>query len=237
MFASFGMTQPFLPLLYSTLVTPPQIGVLVSVGPILSIAAGPVAGIVADMCNCHRAIMVGSLALGAVLWLPLLLPGLGFMELLLLALLQALLGGKSGSILDASTVEAVGPRYGNIRLYGAIGFGICSLVGGSLIEAAGDGEPFRWMLLCSVAMGLLASLVISFVAVDGLRKGGGGDAANGKGSGDGGGGAGMRELKDTLLTWRVGVFLLIVFLSGVASVRVFNIYSSVQFPIRLFCGL
>ena len=216
MFASFGMTQPFLPLLYSTLVTPPQIGVLISIGPILSIATGPAAGIIADMCNCHRAVMVGSLALSAVLWLPLLLPSLGFTELLLLALLQAVVGGKSGGILDASTVEAVGPRYGNIRLYGAVGFGICSLAGGVLIEAAGDGEPFRWMLLCSVAMGLVASVVISFVSVDNLQKGGGGDAATDKGAAEGGCG-GLRELQDTLLTWRVGVFLLIVFLSGVAS--------------------
>ena len=223
------MTQPFLPLLYSTLVSPPQVGLLVSVGPILSIAAGPAAATAADLFDCHRAIMVGSLALGAVLWLPLLLPDLGFAPLLLLALLQALLGGKSGSILDASTVDAVGPRYGKIRLWGAVGFGICSLAGGALIEAAGDDAPFRWMLLCSVAMGLLAAAAISLVAVDGLRRHskqpGAASAAEqdkqqeGEGGGNqqDGGGGGLRELQATLLTARVLVFLLIVFLSGVAS--------------------
>ena len=170
MFASFGMSQPFVPLLYSTVVTPPQVGILVSVGPLLSIATGPMSATVADICDCHRTIMIGSLALGALLWLPLLAPSLGFTSLLLLALLQAMLGGKSGSILDASTVDAVGRRYGQIRLWGAVGYGVCSLIGGTLIEAAGDSAPFRLMLLCSVATGLLAALSISFVSVANLRK-------------------------------------------------------------------
>lgn len=218
MFASFGMAQPFVPLLYSTLVSPPQVGLLVSVGPILSIGAGPVSATVADIFDCHRAIMVGSLALGAVLWIPLMLPHLGFTSLLVLALLQALLGGKSGSILDASTVDVVGPRYGKIRLWGAVGYGVCSLVGGVLIEAAGDDSPFQLMLVCSVVTALLAAAVISLVSVDGLRKV---DQTKQqhkqqqslKVTNRGG----LRDLQDTLLTWSVGVFLLIVFLSGVAS--------------------
>ena len=217
MFASFGMSQPFVPLLYSTLVSPSQVGVLVSVGPILSIATGPLSATAADIYDCHRAIMIGSLALGAVLWLPLLLPGLGFAQLLLLALMQALLGGKSGSILDASTVDAVGQRYGNVRLWGAVGFGVCSLVGGALIETAGESAPFRLMLLCSVATGLIAAVSISVVSVEGLRKAGKRETRGKQPQDDGQSGAGLRDLQNSLLTCRVGVFLLIVFLSGVAS--------------------
>ena len=220
MFASFGMSQPFVPLLYSTLVSPPQVGVLVSVGPILSIAMGPISATVADIYDCHRAVMIGSLAVGAVLWLPLLLPTLSFAQLMLLALMQALLGGKSGSILDASTVDAVGQRYGKIRLWGAVGFGICSLLGGMLIEAAGGSAPFRLMLMCSVATGLIAAVSISVVSVEGLRKGGQRERQDKESQGGvkrTAGGPGLRDLQNTLLTCRVAIFLLIVFLSGVAS--------------------
>ena len=212
MFASFGVSSPFVPLLYSTLVPPAQVGMLVAVGPIISIGAGPASAAIADLYDCHRAVMVGSLALGACLWLVLLIPDLVFPELLALAVLQAVLGGKSGSILDASTVEAVGARYGRIRLWGAVGFGICSLVGGALIEAAGDAAPFRWMLLAAVGLGLLAAVMISFLSVEGLRQ-----QKNDDGQGEKPATRGLRGFRDTLLSARVAVFLLIVFLSGIAS--------------------
>eukprot|EP01043_Picozoa_sp_COSAG02_P090961 COSAG02_NODE_27747_length_603_cov_1.115079_1_plen_81_part_01 len=63
-------------------------------------------------------------------------------------------------------VDAVGTAgYGRIRLWGAVSFGICSLIGGASIDqegaaggggnAGGDVTAFRWLLFGAAALGVL----------------------------------------------------------------------------------
>ena len=113
----------------------------------MNVLWGPSFSAVADVWQLHRTVLILSTAAGALLYLPLLLPHLTFTGLLLITLAQSALGGRGGTILDASTVGVVGGEsYGDIRLWGAIGYGICSLAGGT-----SRGRDCRLLILESTA--------------------------------------------------------------------------------------
>ena len=219
-FGSLGMSTPFIPVLLSTVVTPAQVGVLSAIQPIVSVFAGPAAAALADQYLLHRAIMVGSTLLGSLLLPPLLYAGLGFQGFFVVLLLSALVGGKSTTLLDASTVDAVGTRYGSIRLWGAIGFGITALVGGALIGTEGEGCEgpgcFQLALLGAAAIGVVAGLLLLRISVEGLQAA---QKAEGEGTKTA---SKWLELRPLLCSWRVGSFVLIVFFSGVASGMIDN---------------
>jgi PPP family 3-phenylpropionic acid transporter len=212
MFASLGMSMPFLPLLFSLMVSPAEVGILSAIGPLLSIVASPGASALADGLSVHRLVMVGSTLLGAVLLLPLLVPDLGFPGLLAQTLAAAIFGGRGSSILDASTVAVVGDRYGRIRLWGAVSFGICSLAGGQLITDTSDPAGFRPVIISACGLGLLAAAGTLAVSVGNLKaQNPVAGAQAGKGQSQ------MHRLRGALCQPRVAAFLSIVFLSGCAS--------------------
>ena len=220
-FSSLGMSTPFVPVLLSKVVTARQVGVLAAIQPIASIMTGPAAAVLADMYQQHKCIMVGSTLLGSLL-LPLLLLPLSFPGLFAVLLLSALVGGKATSILDASTVDAVGSRYGTVRLWGAVGFGLCALVGGALLDDSScEGSAcFRVAMLGACAIGCVAAFMLPSISVKGLQHKPNSPAE--KRHRDAKAPSKLRQLQPLLCSWRVGSFLLIVFFGGVASGMIDN---------------
>jgi hypothetical protein len=122
-------------------------------------------------------------------------------------------------------VDAVGTAgYGRIRLWGAVSFGICSLIGGASIDqegaaggggnAGGDVTAFRWLLFGAAALGVLAAAVLSGVSVVAMQR----QMQQQKDkTGTDGKNEQLRRLGGVFCTSRMGVFLCVVFCSGLAS--------------------
>ena len=104
-------------------------------------------------------------------------------------------------------------RYGRIRLWGAVSFGVCSLVGGLLIDDTSDPSAFSSILIAACGLGILAAGAACLVSLGGLA------AKNNTGVDDGKMGAEgqLQQLKTALCKGHVVAFLLVVFLSGCAS--------------------
>lgn len=97
-------------------------------------------GTLADRFGDARPYAIASLGIGGVLF-----AALGFtsgrMGALFLFALYGLVAGASMTLLDGMTLTALGSekhRYGNVRLYGALGFGVAALCSTSAVE-------FRWI--------------------------------------------------------------------------------------------
>ena len=97
-------------------------------------------GTLADRFGDARPYTIASLGIGGVLF-----AALGFtsgrISALFLFALYGLVAGASMTLLDGMTLTALGKekhRYGNIRLYGALGFGVAALFTTSAVE-------FQWI--------------------------------------------------------------------------------------------
>jgi hypothetical protein len=123
--------------------TPPQIGALAVLRPLVTLPVGAAAAALADKTRAHRAVLLttyvvgaaGRLALGAAR---------GFPATLALASLGAVLSPASSLVDAAATAScaAAHEAYGRQRLWGAVGWGGFSLLSGAAISAFGGASAF-----------------------------------------------------------------------------------------------
>jgi hypothetical protein len=102
--------------------------------------SNPIITSIADSHRAQRGLFLLSAAGQAFCQLCMLAPGMGYRGLLVLVSLHKFVGDHAFPIMDASTMAACGDGYGPIRLWGAIGFGVAALGGGSLISLSGSPE-------------------------------------------------------------------------------------------------
>jgi PPP family 3-phenylpropionic acid transporter len=132
-FACIGITQPYLAPYYRTLgFSGGEIGVLLSVGPVLSMVAPGLWGGLADRTGRADRI-VRWLLLGSVLaWVPMLW-ATRFAAVLPALVLLACFSSSVSALLDALTitrVRLVGGSYARIRVWGSVGFIVSSTLFG-----------------------------------------------------------------------------------------------------------
>ena len=132
--------MPYLVLYFQSLqFNGPQIGILTSLSPLLMMVGMPLWTGLADATHRHRLIMsIGILvAIGVGLLMP---HSTTFLPVLLLVIVFSLFGAPVSSFADTATMTMLGERkelYGRLRLGGTFGWGIASLVFGTLIEQNG----------------------------------------------------------------------------------------------------
>jgi PPP family 3-phenylpropionic acid transporter len=141
LFFGFGAYLPLLSLyLKSYGLSGTQIGLLLAVGPIISILAQPMWGMISDRYQAQRKVLVFTLTASTITGL--LYPAVGgrFVWLLLLYLVLMLFQSAIVPIMDAmalSHVQKSTGDYGSIRMYGALGFALAVWVSGQLAEWVG----------------------------------------------------------------------------------------------------
>jgi hypothetical protein len=143
-FAASACINPFMPVFFRRAgLTPPQIGALAILRPMVTLPVGAAAAALADKTREHRAVLLATYVVGAAGRLAL-GAARGFPATLALASLGAVLSPASSLVDAAATAScaAAGEEYGRQRLWGAVGWGGFSLLSGAAISAVGGGFAF-----------------------------------------------------------------------------------------------
>jgi PPP family 3-phenylpropionic acid transporter len=161
-FAALGFYIPYIGLYYRAAgLDLAQIGLLVALPGLLQIIATPLWGLIADGLQIHRVLL--PLAVAGTL-LPVLLTGrTGSFELLLaLVALLALFTAPVTPLADSATLALLGDqraRYGALRVWGAVGWGLSTLAAGMLVQRGGLAIVFPSYALIGALAVLVATLL------------------------------------------------------------------------------
>lgn len=157
MFGSWSLLNPFLPLYFSHAgFDSVQIGLLMSVGPLVSLVANPFWGYWSDRLQNPRKIILIMLAgnlLTSQLYFQTPVFGLVFALMLLFYFFQTALNPLSNS-LTLFAIEGTSHHFGTFRLWGSIGFAVMVIAASPLIALAGIGQ-LGWFYGVMVALTLL----------------------------------------------------------------------------------
>ncbi|MCL5428980.1 MAG: MFS transporter, partial [Chloroflexi bacterium] len=162
-FAGYSAIGPYIALYYSSLgFSGLEIGILLGVGPLLSLIATPFWTGVADSRNKHRLVLMAGIA--AIVIINAVFPFLQkFVWILGAVFLLAALSSQVFSLQDSATVHMLGKqrdRYGRIRLWGTVGWGLGAPLFGIVFGKFG----LMWMFWIYASM-----MLIDFFLVQDLR--------------------------------------------------------------------
>jgi PPP family 3-phenylpropionic acid transporter len=163
-YGAISFLFPFLALFYQHQgLTGGQIGVLAAVSPIISTFGAPLWTGTADATHRHK--LVAILSILGVVAVVLVFPGIASFGGLLLAIcLYAFFGSPSGALADSAVLALLGDRkerYGRVRLWGTIGYGVMAPLAGELVGRFGLQWAF-WGYAILMLGGLLIITRIPF---------------------------------------------------------------------------
>ena len=169
-FAAIGILIPYINLYYESVgLDVGRIGILAALPTVVSLVASPLWGAVADRLRLHKVLLPVAI-LGNAVVVFLLLQMHQFVFLAMFVLLQSFFGSPIGPMADNAILEMLGKeerhRYGSLRLWGAVGFGITSWIIGNLIDRTGMGilaigYPIMFVISAWVASHLPAPQIIA----------------------------------------------------------------------------
>jgi MFS transporter, PPP family, 3-phenylpropionic acid transporter len=166
MYAAFGVASPFWPRFFETRgMTPEQIGLLLGLGTMVRLVAGPAAGRIADRLQQLRGVLVATAALAACLAFGLLWVG-GFWLFLIVRLCQEAALAPTTSLADALALGASKSRaasrerfeYGWVRGSASAAFVFGTIVAGQVIGWA-QLSSIVWMH-AALLLGAAASAML-----------------------------------------------------------------------------
>jgi MFS transporter, PPP family, 3-phenylpropionic acid transporter len=161
-YAAAAALVPFLVVYYQELgLQGTQIGLLAGMPPLLSLVSAPVWGAVSDTTKRHKLWLL--VAIGGSIFLALALPvSHAFVWLIPVVMLFSFFSSPIMPLVDNTTMSLLGDqkeRYGRIRLWGAIGWGVAAPIVGWLIESSGVMWSF-WSYAGLMGVGLLVAVRI-----------------------------------------------------------------------------
>lgn len=163
-FAALSALSPFVALYYQSVgLTGPQIGLLVGLGPLVTLVGAPLWTGLADATRRHKLVM--SLTTLGVVGLVLLIPALkNFGWLLGVVALYSFMAAPLASFADSATLAMLGrepEQYGRVRVGGTVGWGAMSLFLGGWLEQHGLLWIF-WIYAGGMALTLLLIQGLTF---------------------------------------------------------------------------
>lgn len=204
-YAAASVLLPFLALYYTQRgLSGAQIGLLAAIPPLMTMIGTSVWGAVADATRRYKSVFLLVIigAIGSVVLIPL---APNFLSLSLVIAGHAFCFMSLVPLLDASALEILGQRsegYGQIRLWGSIGWGLGAPLLGPLVEQFG----LNWSFYGHAAL-LVLGLLIAIPLPVAAKSGG---SAFGQG------------LKRLLQDQRWYLFLLVVFVAGFGDALIRN---------------
>lgn len=185
---NFSYYMPFASLLFLPILfeekgySASEIGLLMSIGPFVSIFAQPLWGYLSDRYQTLKFIIFG-LCMMSVLTSIGIFHTTGYPLALLFMLLLNLFMSSSIPLVDTLTIKTAQKfslNYGTVRLYGSIGFMIIALISGSLLDILGGLQniPYLFWSLWILPMVLLLKIKdekntqasVSFSGLGGLLR-------------------------------------------------------------------
>jgi MFS family permease len=142
-FAGLGIIFPYLPVyLEYVQLTKSQIGILSMIPNLAAFFVAPIFSILGDMLSAHYELMMISLVTSTVSTLCILIPR-GFAALAGVVLITSILRAPLTPQIDALVISSLPDktRYGEMRLWGAVSYGIMSLVGGIITADKSTESP------------------------------------------------------------------------------------------------
>lgn len=163
-FGAISILFPFLALFYQSQgLTGAQIGLLAAISPIISFFGAPLWTGAADASHRHK--LVAMLSITGVVGVTFIFPQIAsFGGLLLMISLWAFFGSPTSSLVDSAVLTLLGDhreRYGRIRAWGTIGYGVIAPFAASLIGRLGLKWAF-WGYAILMLAGLLVITQIPF---------------------------------------------------------------------------
>lgn len=157
-YAAGAALLPYLVLYYNGVgLQATQIGILLAVGPLVTLIAAPVWGGIADFTHRYKLVILVA-AVGAMLMVAAISQTTAFWALLPLVLVYAWFSAPIIPLTDNAVLELLGNRrdeYGRQRMWGAVGWGISGLLAGIMIDVYGQAYSFFGYLIF-LGLGLLA---------------------------------------------------------------------------------
>ncbi|MGP4082007.1 MFS transporter [Pseudalkalibacillus sp. R45] len=141
MFFGYGTLFPLLSVYLKQEVhlTGTQIGAIMSISPVVMIIAQPIWGIICDYTKKPRAVLIFTLVMSGLVALPFVLME-SYLALIAISITLATFQSAIVPVSDSITLNYVMAKnkdYGNLRLWGALGFAIAVYVMGNLAETLG----------------------------------------------------------------------------------------------------
>ena len=163
-YGAFSFLLPFLAIFYKGLgMTGGQIGLLAAISPLISFFSAPLWTGVADATRRHK--LFAMLSLVGVVIITIIFPGIAsFSGLILMISLFAFFFAPTASLVDSAVLTQLGDRkerYGRIRLWGTIGYGVLAPIASGLIGRWGINWAF-WGYAILMLGGLLVTTQIPF---------------------------------------------------------------------------
>jgi len=163
-YGAFSVLLPFMAIFYKAQgLTGGQIGLLAAISPIISFFSAPLWTGAADASHRHK--LIAMLSTIGVVATAFIIPGIAsFAGLLLMISLYAFFSAPTGSLVDSAVLTLLGDRkerYGRIRLWGTIGYGVVAPFAGNLIGRLGLKWAF-WGYAILMLGGLLIMIQIPF---------------------------------------------------------------------------
>lgn len=153
-FSSFGTTSVYRTLYYRRVgLTGTEIGILISLQPLIMLVAGPLWSLIADRLGLRSRLLTvvtgaSILPLLAMIWIQ------SFLPLVAANVLYALFLAPIQPLMDSIALTALGPdrhKYASVRAYGSLGYAPVMWLTGLLIQ----GHDIRWTFVgYAVLMGL-----------------------------------------------------------------------------------
>jgi PPP family 3-phenylpropionic acid transporter len=166
MYAAFGAASPFWPVFFTSRgMSPEQLGLLLALGTLTRLLAGPLVGCFSDWIKAPRLILAVCTALAVVAALSF-LPAHGFVPLLLIAIFQAAALTPVTAIADALAINAAerGRRrfeYGWVRGVGSAAFVAGTLVTGQVLsQALVESSAIIWLHAALLSGVILATPLV-----------------------------------------------------------------------------
>jgi MFS transporter, PPP family, 3-phenylpropionic acid transporter len=158
-FVALGSAMPFIVLYYRDVgLDPAQIGVLLALGGVMQIVAGPLWGVLADALRLPR--LLPAVIVGTLIPVALLGQATSFVPIFVLALVQSLFNVAVSPLADSATLAMLGDereRYGALRVWGAVGWGVSTVAAGWLVDRLGLSVIF-WAYPLTGLLAVLAAL-------------------------------------------------------------------------------
>jgi PPP family 3-phenylpropionic acid transporter len=167
LYAAFGVLSPFLPrLLGERGLSAQEIGTVVAIGTMVRLAAGPMAGRLADQWGAWRSILAACAAAAAVAAVMYLLFG-SFWTLLFVSVIQATALAPLAPLSDAMAVTTSqstgGFEYGWVRGAGSAAFIAGSLAAGMVASSFGLAAII-WLNACLLVLTAVSALPLPLLS-------------------------------------------------------------------------
>jgi MFS transporter, PPP family, 3-phenylpropionic acid transporter len=161
-YGALSVLFPFLALFYKSQgLTGGQIGLLAAISPIISFFGAPLWTGTADASHRHK--LIAMLSITGVVVVVFIFPNIAsFGGLLLMISLYAFFGSPTGSLVDSAVLTLLGDRkerYGRIRLWGTIGYGVVAPFAGNLVGRLG----LKWAFWGYGILMLCGLLIITWI--------------------------------------------------------------------------